>query len=75
MPHVSRRSAHIALEPTFAQTVNTNLDYHVFLTPRRECEGPTGFEVRELHHGSSSIAFDYRIIAKRKNHETVRLAD
>jgi hypothetical protein len=79
---LSGGSSRIDLEPTFAQTVNTDLDYHVFLTPRGECEGlyvtnltPSGFEVRELHHGSSSIAFDYRIIAKRKNYETVRLAD
>jgi hypothetical protein len=79
---LSNGSARIDLEPTFAQTVNTDLDYHVFLTPRGECEGlyvtnltPSGFEVRELHKGSSSVAFDYRIIAKRKNYETVRLAD
>lgn len=79
---LSNGSARIDLEPTFAQTVNTDLDYHVFVTPRGECEGlyvtdltPSGFEVRELHHGSSSIAFDYRIIAKRKNYENVRLAD
>jgi len=79
---LSNGSARIDLEPTFAQTINADLDYHVFLTPRGECEGlyvanltPSGFEVRELHHGSSSVAFDYRIIAKRKNYETVRLAD
>jgi hypothetical protein len=79
---LSNGFARIDLEPTFAQTVNTDLDYHVFLTPRGECEGlyvadltPSGFEVRELHHGSSGIAFDYRIIAKRKNYENVRLAD
>lgn len=79
---LSSGSAHIVLDPTFAQTVNTNLDYHVFITPRGECEGlyvtgltPSGFEVRELHHGSSSVAFDYRIIAKRKNYENLRLAD
>jgi hypothetical protein len=79
---LSSGSARIDLEPTFAQTVNTDLDYHVFLTPRGECEGlyvtnltSSGFEVRELHHGLSSVAFDYRIIAKRRNYETVRLAD
>jgi hypothetical protein len=79
---LSNGSARIVLEATFAQTVNTDLDYHVFLTPRGECEGlyvtdptPSGFEVRELHHGSSSVAFDYRIIAKRKNYETIRMAD
>ena len=79
---LSHGSARINLDPTFAQTVNTDLDYHVFITPRGECEGlyvtnltPSGFEVRELHHGASGIAFDYRIIAKRKKYETVRLAD
>jgi hypothetical protein len=79
---LSGGSARIDLEPTFAQTVNTDLDYHVFLTPRGDCEGlyvtnltPSGFEVRELHHGSSGVAFDYRIIAKRRSYETVRLAD
>lgn len=79
---LSNGSARIDLEPTFAQTVNTDLDYHVFVTPRGECEGlyvtnltRSGFEVRELHHGSSTVAFDYRIIAKRKNYENVRLAD
>ena len=79
---LSNGSARIDFEATFAQTVNTDLDYHVFLTPRGECEGlyvadltPSGFAVRELHHGLSSVAFDYRIIAKRRNYETVRLAD
>jgi hypothetical protein len=79
---LSNGTARMELEPTFAQTVNTHLDYHVFLTPRGECEGlyvtdltPTGFEVRELHHGSSSVAFDYRIVAKRKSYESIRLAD
>jgi hypothetical protein len=79
---LSNGSTRIKLEPTFAQTVNTDLDYHVFLTPRGECEGlyvtdltPSGFEVRELHHGSSTVAFDYRIVAKRKSYESIRLAD
>jgi len=34
-----------------------------------------GFEVHELRGGSSNIAFDYRIMAKRNGFETVRLAD
>ncbi|MGA8029286.1 MAG: hypothetical protein WB992_19265, partial [Bryobacteraceae bacterium] len=79
---LSGGSASITLEPTFAQTVNTAMDYHVFVTPRGECEGlyvtnatPQGFEVRELHHGSSNIAFDYRIVAHRQGYETIRLAD
>jgi hypothetical protein len=79
---LSNGSARVDLEPTFAQTVNTDLDYHVFLTPNGDCKGlyvsqksPTSFEVHELGGGTSSVAFDYRIIAKRKNYETVRLAD
>jgi hypothetical protein len=79
---LSNGSARIGLEPTFAQTVNTDIDYHVFLTPNGDCKGlyvnqktPTSFEVHELGGGTSSVAFDYRIIAKRKNYETIRLAD
>ncbi len=75
-------SAQIALDPTFAQTVNTAVEYHVFLTPNGDCKGlyvrhktATSFEVRELGGGSSSIAFDYRIMAKRRGFEDVRLAD
>jgi hypothetical protein len=35
----------------------------------------TSFEVRELRSGSSNVRFDYRIVALRKNYETIRLAD
>jgi hypothetical protein len=79
---LSNGSAVISLESTFAQTVNTEMQYHVFLTPKGDCEGlyvsnetPTGFEVHELRNGHSSIAFDYRIMAKRKGYEQIRLAD
>ena len=74
--------ATIALDATFAQTINPETEYHVFITPNGDCEGlyvaqktPAGFEVRELHAGKSSVAFDYRIIAKRKGLETLRLED
>lgn len=79
---LSNGTATVALDPTFAQTVNTGTEYHVFLTPNGECEGlyiaqktSTGFEVRELHAGKSSVAFDYRIVAKRVGYEDVRLAN
>lgn len=72
----------VTLEPTFGKTVNAEMEYHVFLTPNGDCRGlyvfrksPTSFEVRELGGGTSSIAFDYRIMAKRKGYEGVRLAD
>jgi hypothetical protein len=79
---LSNGAAIVNLEQVFGQTVNTYMDYHVFLTPRGDCKGlyiaqesPTSFEVRELGGGTSSIAFDYRIMAKRKGYENVRLAD
>jgi len=74
--------ARVKLDPAFAATVNTGMEYHVFLTPKGDCEGlfvtsetPAGFEVRELRHGQSNVAFDYRIVARRKGYEGVRLAD
>ncbi len=75
-------SARIALDPTFAQTVNTAVEYHVFLTPNGDCKGlyvdqktAASFEVHELGGGTSSVGFDYRIMAKRNGYERVRLAD
>jgi len=72
--------AHVNLEPIFGQTVNTDIEYHVFLTPNGDCKGlyvtnktASGFEVRELGGGRSSIAFEYRIMAKRLGHEKERL--
>jgi len=79
---LSNGIAIINLEAVFAQTVNTNTSYHVFLTPNGDSRGlfiaqktPTSFEVREQGGGASNIAFDYRIVARRKGFETVRLAD
>ena len=72
----------IHLENMFGQAVNTGIDYHVFLTPNGDCKGlyvsqksATSFEVHELGGGTSSIAFDYRIMAKRKGFENIRMAD
>jgi hypothetical protein len=72
----------ITLDPTFTQTVNTGTAYHVFLTPNGDSKGlyvsqktATSFEVREQGGGASSVAFDYRIVAKRVGYENVRLAD
>jgi hypothetical protein len=80
--HLESGVGSIALEPTFAQTVNTGSDYHVFLTPEGECRGlyvtnmsATGFEVHELGGGQSNVAFAYRIVALRRGYENVRLED
>jgi hypothetical protein len=74
-------AALVALDADYVQTVNTTMDYHVFLTPKGDCKGlyvanetPGGFEVHEMGGGSSSIAFDYRIVAKRKGFENIRMA-
>jgi hypothetical protein len=72
----------VTLDTTFAQTVNLEADYHVFLTPVGECRGlyvanksATGFEVHEIGGGLSNVAFDYRIVALRRGFENLRLAD
>jgi len=69
-------------DPAFASTINTGEPYHVFLTPNGDSKGlyvagktATGFEVRERGGGTSNIAFDYRIVAKRRGYESVRLED
>jgi hypothetical protein len=79
---LSDGSAVVALEPTFGQAVDTAVDYHVFLTPNGDSRGlyvfaktPTSFEVREQGGGTSNITFDYRIVARRKGYEDIRLAD
>ena len=72
----------VPLESVFTQTVNTGVDYHVFLTPNGDCKGlyvsnkkADSFEVHELGGGTANVGFDYRIMARRKGYETVRLAD
>ena len=74
--------AHVDLEPIYGATVNTGVEYHVFLTPKGDCMGlyvtnetTRGFDVRELGGGRSSIEFDYRIMAKRAGSENLRLVD
>jgi hypothetical protein len=75
-------SATIQIEPAFAQTVNTGVEFHVFLTPGGDCKGlyvtnktNGSFEVHELGGGASTIPFDYKIVAKRSGMEAQRLVD
>jgi hypothetical protein len=74
--------ATIPLERRFARTISGQANYHVFLTPAGDCDGlyianrtATSFEVRELKSGTSSVQFDYRIVAHRKGLESARLPD
>jgi hypothetical protein len=73
-------SAVVPLDGIFAQTVNTEMDYHVFLTPKGACalyvaeQAPSRFKV-ELLNGAPDCQFAYRIVAKRKAYENVRLEE
>jgi hypothetical protein len=77
---LSEGKAVIKLESNFAAAVNSRVDYHVFLTANGDSHGlyvagktATSFEVREQGGGMSSVAFDYRIVSKRKGYENVRM--
>jgi hypothetical protein len=80
--HLASGTASVSLDRTFAQTVDTASDYHVYLTPEGDCRGlyvshktATGFEVHELGGGQSNAPFAYRIVAQRLGFENVRMED
>jgi hypothetical protein len=79
---LERGVAVVKIDPSFAETVSETADYHVFITPNGDSKGlyvirktSTSFEVRESGGGTSSLAFDYRIVAKRRGYEGERLTD
>lgn len=64
--------AFVPLDPKFANVIDTTAAYLVTVTPAGDCNGlyvaqrtPLGFTVRELRNGRGTLAFDYRIVAKR----------
>jgi hypothetical protein len=73
--------ADIELDPLFLETVTVNdaNPMKVFIQLLDECNGTrvvrshTGFDVVELHDGTSNAAFMYRVVAKRKGFEDKRL--
>jgi hypothetical protein len=72
----------VPLDSSFGEAANAALAYHVFLTPNGDSNGlyvarktPTGFEVREQGGGSANVAFDYRIVVRRRGFESVRMAE
>lgn len=76
---LSSGRAQVSLDREFALLVKTD-GYQVFPIPEGDCKGlyitnktSTGFEVRELQGGTSSIPFGYRIVARRKNIAAPRL--
>lgn len=73
--------AKVALDDMFLETIIVN-DKHpmkVFIQPNGETNGVyvikhnTYFEVIENNKGTSNASFDYRIMAKRKGYENVRM--
>ena len=74
--------ATVSIDAAFAETVSDSADYHIFLTPRGDSKGlyvtnaiATSFEVHESGGGTSTISFDYRVVAKRRGFETQRMVD
>jgi hypothetical protein len=79
---LERGVAVVKLDQAFAETVSGTADYHVFITPNGDSKGlyvigktTAGFEVHESGGGTSSVSFDYRIVAKRRGYESQRLTD
>jgi hypothetical protein len=72
--------AYVRIAPDFAATIDRQANYLVFITPQGESRGlyvtqktGAGFEVRENGGGRSSLAFDYRIVAKPYGESSLRL--
>jgi hypothetical protein len=70
----------VAIDPVFAETVNLNEPYHVFLQPYGDADiyvdnrTTEYFEVRAGQHSTEfDIDFSYRIVAKRLGFEDQRL--
>jgi hypothetical protein len=70
---LKRERAVVKIDRDFAKVIKRG-DYHIFLTPRGEChglyvrsQGGASFEVRELGSGTSSVAFSYCIVGRRKD--------
>jgi len=68
-----RGSAQVKLAGDFAEVVDGNAPYHIFLQPKGDCRGlyvssqnASGFEVKELQGGTSSLAFNYRVVVKQQ---------
>jgi hypothetical protein len=69
--------ARILIDPIFAQTINSDEPYHVFVEEYGDAQlyvaerTPLGFVVR--NHGGLDVEFSYRIVARRRGFETDRL--
>lgn len=80
--HLANGAAVVTLDPDFIQTVNTEMEYNVVLTPYADCKGlfvanrtASSFEVHEIGGGTANVGFGYRIMALRRKYENVRFED
>jgi len=71
-------AAVVRLDSAFAD-MSDGRGYQVFLTPQADSNGlyvtrktPASFVVRESHGGRSTLAFDYRIVARANGHSLER---
>jgi len=69
---LSNGRSFLRIDPTLADAIDRRDAYHVFLTPEGDNNGlfvtqksSTSFVVRESRGGHSTLAFEYRIVAKR----------
>ena len=72
--------AYVRLDPAFANVIDTRTNYLVFVTPEGDSNGTyvtgktaAGFVVRENKGGRSTLAFQYRIVAKPLGTNAARL--
>ena len=73
--------AHIMLDNLFLETVTIDAadPMKVFVQLEGDCKGvyvskgANSFDVIELNHGTSNVPFSYRVVAKRKGFENMRL--
>jgi hypothetical protein len=73
--------AYVPLDRTFASSIDGSRSYLVFITPESDSRGlyvtgksTSGFTVRESMGGSSSLVFQYRIVAHPYGDTTARMA-
>jgi hypothetical protein len=74
-------AASVALDPTFASSIDPRAGYRVFLSPNGDTRGlytasktPAGFVVRETGGGRGTLSFDYRIVATALGQSGQRMA-
>jgi hypothetical protein len=72
---------YVKLDPALSDVIDKRNTYYVFITPEGDSNGlyvtqktPAGFAIREQRAGRSTLAFQYRILAKPVDDNATRLA-